>query len=74
MSYELTTQTESLREWIRADGTATIRLRERSDGAFVVRFDRLHQAEAGRAYAYEVCADRAAAKALVADWRADPPA
>ena len=73
MRYELTTETEALREWTRADGAATIRLRERSDGAFVVRFDQLHQAETGRGYAYEVRADRAAAEALVDDWRADPP-
>jgi hypothetical protein len=73
MRYELTTETEALREWTRADGTATIRLRERSDGAFVVRFDQLHQAETGRGYAYEVRTDRAAAEALVDDWRADPP-
>ena len=54
MSYEQTTDTDSVTEWTRDDGTASIRLRERPDGQFVVRYDQLHQAETGRAYACQL--------------------
>jgi hypothetical protein len=74
MDYERTTDTDELTEWERADGHATIRLRERADGGFAVRYDQLHQADGGRAYAYETVESRVAAEALVADWQADPPA
>ena len=74
MDYERTTDTDELTEWERADGHATIRLRERADGRFAVRYDQLHQADGGRAYAYETVETRAAAEELVANWQADPPA
>jgi len=74
MGYEQVTDTDELTEWERADGHATIRLRERADGEFAVRYDQLHQADGGRAYAYETVESRAAAEELVADWQADPPA
>lgn len=74
MEYERTTDTEELTEWERDDGHATIRLRERADGRFAVRYDQLHQAESGRAYAYETVESRAAAEDLVAEWQADAPA
>ena len=74
MTYERTTDTDELTEWERADGHATIRLRERADGEFAVRYDQLHQADGGRAYAYETVETREAAEELVADWQADPPA
>jgi len=74
MDYERTTDTDELTEWERDDGHATIRLRERADGQFAVRYDQLHQADDGRAYAYETVDTRETAEALVADWQADPPA
>ena len=74
MEYEQTTATDELSEWEREDGHATIRLRERTDGQFAVRYDQLHQADAGRAYAYETVESRAAAETLVAEWQADAPA
>ncbi|TQQ79914.1 hypothetical protein EGH24_10555 [Halonotius terrestris] len=74
MEYERTTDDEELTEWERADGNATIRLRERADGQFAVRYDQLHQAEGGRAYAYETVESREAAEELVAAWQADAPA
>lgn len=74
MEFERKTDNEELTEWTRNDGNATIRLRERADGQFAVRYDQLHQADGGRAYAYETVETRAAAEELVADWQADPPA
>ena len=74
MDYAQTTDTDEFIEWERADGHATIRIRERADGQFAVRYDQLHQADGGRAYAYETVETREAAEELVADWRADPPA
>ena len=62
MDYERTTDTDELTEW------------ERADGQFAVRYDQLHQADGGRAYAYETVETREAAEELVADWQADPPA
>jgi hypothetical protein len=57
-------------EWTRRDGLATVRVRERPDGGFVTRYDRLEQAPEGRAYRRERCQDRAAAERLAAEWRA----
>jgi len=74
MDYERTTDNESLTEWTRSDGHATIRLRERADGRFAVRYDQLHQADDGRDYAYQSVESRAAAEELVAEWREEPPA
>ena len=73
MDYEQTTDTDEFTEWERDDGHATIRLRKRADGQFAVRYDQLHQADAGRAYAYETVESREAAEALVAEWRNDAP-
>ncbi|MFC7096622.1 DUF7543 family protein [Halobaculum marinum] len=56
-------------EWTRADGFATLRVRERRDGSYVVRLDRMEQAPDGRAYRRERVADREAADALVAEWK-----
>lgn len=74
MDWEQTTADEGIEEWTRADGNATIRLRRRTDGRFVVRLDRLYQADEARSYAYEVVADRAAADALVDDWQTEAAA
>jgi hypothetical protein len=73
MAFERTTDTDELTEWERADGHATIRIRERADGGFAVRYDQLHQADGGRGYAYETVDTRAAAEALVEAWQADAP-
>lgn len=56
-------------EWTRRDGLATVRVRERPDGDFAVRYDRLEQASEGRAYRHERRGDRDAALALAAAWR-----
>lgn len=51
-------------EYERADGLATVRVRERSDGGFVVRLDRLEQAPNGPSYRRETAPDRKSADAL----------
>lgn len=71
MTWEKRERRGSVREWVRADGAATIRLRERDDGSVVVRLDRLHQAPEGTAYRRERVADAAAARDLVDAWKAD---
>ena len=73
MNWEQTTADDSLNEWTREDGHATIRLRERADGSLAVRFDRLHQAADGRGYAFEVCDERETAEQLVDDWQTSDP-
>jgi hypothetical protein len=60
---------DAVEEWTRSDGLATVRLRERADGSYVVRYDRLEQAAAGRDYRYERRGDREAAAELAAAWR-----
>lgn len=74
MEFERTTDDAELTEWTRSDGNATIRLRKRADGRFAVRYDQLHQAADGRAYAYETVDSRDAAEELATEWRTDPPA
>jgi hypothetical protein len=71
MEWEQTTAEDSLEEWTRADGNATIRLRRRTDGRFAVRLDRLYQADEDRGYAYEIVENRTAAEALVDDWQSE---
>jgi len=73
MDYERTTVGDEIDEWTREDGHATIRLRERADGSYAVRFDRLHQAPAGRGYAFETVGNRAAAEQLINDWQTTDP-
>lgn len=60
---------DGLVEWTRRDGLATVRVRERADGGFVVRYDRLEQAPEGETYRRERCADRETALELAAAWR-----
>jgi hypothetical protein len=60
---------EGVTEWERDDGYATIRLRERPDGAFVVRFDRLIQAPEGDGYRRETVETREAGEKLAREWR-----
>jgi hypothetical protein len=57
------------REWCRDDGAATLRLRVRPDGRWVVRLDRLHQAPAGSRYRQVVVEDGAEALAQVEAWK-----
>ena len=71
MDWERTMAGDELEEWTRADGHATIRLRRRTDGRFAVRLDRLHQADEGRGYAFEIVDTRSAAAALVEQWQSD---
>ena len=71
MEWEQTTAEDGIDEWTRADGNATIRLRQRTDGRFAVRLDRLYQADEDRGYAYEVVESREAADALVDDWQTE---
>ena len=55
-------------EYERADGVATVRVRERAAGGYVVRLDRLEQATDGPAYRRETAPDREAADALAEEW------
>lgn len=50
MSWERVTDDGRLAEWERSDGNATIRLRQRPDGGWAVRFDRVYQAPDGAEY------------------------
>lgn len=59
----------AMREWEREDGRATIRLRERADGSWVVRLDRLAQAPEGSLYREERVGTRADADRIVTAWR-----
>lgn len=52
----------------RSDGFATVRVRERPDGGFLVRLDVLEQAPAGPTYRRETREDRGAAEALAREW------
>lgn len=69
MPWDLVTDENRLTEWKRSDGYATIRLRERPDGRYAVRFDRLHQAPGGKAYRHETVPNRDEATSLVAEWK-----
>lgn len=69
MSLTRTERTDRLTEWHRADGGATVRLRERADGGFVVRLDVLEQAPEGSVYERETTTDRATATGLAAQFR-----
>lgn len=69
MSWDEQDADEPGAEWVRSDGHATIRLWQRADGGFVVRFDRLHQAPEGSAYRRERAPDRETAMAIVDRWR-----
>ncbi|UIO99321.1 hypothetical protein Hbl1158_12395 [Halobaculum sp. CBA1158] len=69
MAWTRTETPEGYEEWERDDGDATLRVRERVDGSYVVRLDRLEQASDGRDYRRERVADRGAADALLAEWK-----
>ena len=59
----------TITEWERSDGYATVRLRERGDGRFVVRLDVMEQAADDRAYDRVVLDERDAAEERAAAWR-----
>ncbi|MFC5366177.1 DUF7543 family protein [Salinirubrum litoreum] len=69
MSWHESNAREGVTEWERDDGYATIRLRERGDGRFVVRFDRLIQASEGDGYRRETVESREAGEELAEEWR-----
>lgn len=58
-----------LTEWEREDGVTTIRIRERPDGTWMVRLDRLYQAPEGELYRRETVSSREDALALVERWQ-----
>ena len=66
---ETTDAPGDIREWERADGTATIRLRTRPDGTWVVRLDVLHQAPDESRYRRRDAETESAALALVERWQ-----
>ncbi|GAB3701051.1 hypothetical protein GCM10028858_15980 [Halorubrum pallidum] len=57
-------------EWERSDGYATVRVRERGDGGFVVRLDVMEQAADASTYERERFEARDAALDRAAEWRA----
>jgi hypothetical protein len=69
MSWSLGREDDVVTEWNRSDGYATVRIRERSDGGFVVRLDVMEQAEDEPTYERERFDDRDAAFDRAAAWR-----
>ena len=69
MSWSLGRDDDAITEWERADGYATVRVRERADGGFVVRLDVMEQAADASTYERERFADREAALDRAAEWR-----
>ena len=72
MSWSLEREDGRITEWERSDRYATVRLRERGDGRFVVRLDVMEQATDDRTYDRVVVDDRETAEAQAAAWRDDP--
>ncbi|WP_281195580.1 hypothetical protein [Halorubrum sp. F4] len=69
MTWSLKREDATITEWERSDGYATVRIRERGDGRFVVRLDVMEQAVDDRAYDRVVLDERAAAEERAAAWR-----
>jgi hypothetical protein len=69
MSWSLGREDDTITEWERSDGYATVRVRERADGGFVVRLDVMEQAADASAYERERFDDREAALDRAAAWR-----
>jgi len=69
MGWSLGREDEAITEWERTDGYATVRVRERGDGGFVVRLDVMEQAVDESAYERERFDDREAALDRAAEWR-----
>ncbi|MDB2224549.1 hypothetical protein PM023_07680 [Halorubrum ezzemoulense] len=69
MSWSLERDDGTVTEWERSDGYATVRLRERTDGEFVVRLDVMEQAADDSAYERERFDARDAAEERAVAWR-----
>jgi len=69
MDWSVGRDDDTITEWERADGYATVRLRERTDGGFIVRLDVMEQAVDESAYERERFDDRDAALERAAAWR-----
>ncbi len=69
MTWSVGREDDVITEWERSDGYATIRLRERGDGEFVLRLDVMEQAVDESTYLRERFDDRDAALDLAATWR-----
>jgi len=69
MSWSLGREDDTITEWERVDGYATVRVRERADGGFVVRLDVMEQAADASAYERERFDDREVALDRAAEWR-----
>lgn len=70
MSWSLGREDDVVTEWERSDGYATVRVRERGDGGFVVRLDVMEQADDESAYERERFDAREDALDRAAAWRA----
>ncbi|MFB6177883.1 MAG: hypothetical protein ABEI99_12225 [Halobaculum sp.] len=70
MAWERSETVDDVTEWERGDRTATVRIRERATGGYVIRLDRLTQAPEGSAYRRETAETREAAEEIAADFRA----
>lgn len=71
MSWSLARDDETVTEWERIDGYATVRIRERADGGYVARLDVMEQAADERTYERLTFADHEAAAAQATAWRTE---
>lgn len=71
MPWSVGREDDVITEWERSDGYATVRLRERGDGEFVLRLDVMEQAVDEPRYVRERFDDRDAALDLARTWRAE---
>jgi len=69
MSWSLERDDGTVTEWERSDEYATVRLRERAAGGFVVRLDVMEQAVDESACERERFDGREAAEARATEWR-----
>lgn len=72
--WRLTRDEDPVTEWRRADGYASVRMRRRPDGTWVVRYDRLTQAPRGSAFRQRSVPSEEDARALAGRWRTAEPA
>lgn len=71
MSWHVARDDDVITEWERTDGYATVRVRARGDGGFVVRLDVMEQAVDESAYERERFDTAEAALDCAAAWRAE---
>lgn len=69
MGWKEADRVSPLTEWERDDGMTTIRMRERPDGTWMVRVDRLYQAPEGNLYRRETVTTQKEALSLVEEWQ-----